>query len=137
MINPIRVRPSNHASDSRGAHSSHIRADQGMATLETALMIPVLLAITFAFLSLLNVGMQTLALSDATRTVARELARGAEVESVVTIFKEREPHASINLEWGDSTVSVVTSRPAELFVNTFGFHAFTLRQTHTAPREWN
>lgn len=137
MLNPHRVHPSTHASDSKGARSSLIKADQGMATLETALMIPVLLAITFAFLSLLNIGMQTLALSDATRTVARELARGSEIERVVTTFKEREPQATIELDWADTTVTVTTTRPAELFVNTFGFNGIVLEQTHTAPREWN
>ena len=137
MLNLHRVHPSNHASDSKGARSAELHSDQGMATLETALMIPVLLAITFAFISLLGVGMQTLALSDATRTVARELARGAEIESVVTTFKGREPDANIELDWADNTITVTTSRPAALFINTFGFQAFMLKQTHTAPREWN
>ena len=136
MLSPFRVHPSDHASDSRGAHSSRFTSDHGMATLETALMIPVLLAVTLTFISLLHIGMQVLSLSDATRTVARELARGAEVDSVIAAFSAREPGATIDLDWNEKTVTVLTSRAAELPINAFGFSPFTLEQQHTAPREW-
>lgn len=108
-----------------------------MATLETAIMVPVLLAVTFIFISLLNVGMQTLSLSDATRTAARELARGADPNDVVAAFRDREPGAQIDVRWEDSTVTVLTARSAELIVNPLGFGGFDLKQSHTAPREWN
>ena len=99
-------------------------------------MIPVLLAVTLTFISLLHIGMQVLSLSDATRTVARELARGAEVDSVIAAFSAREPGATIDLDWNEKTVTVLTSRAAELPINAFGFSPFTLEQQHTAPREW-
>jgi Flp pilus assembly protein TadG len=108
-----------------------------MATLETALMVPILLTVTFTFIAILSVGMQILSLSDATRTVARELARGAEPASIASQFTEREPTAKIDLQWEQASVTVVTSKPAELPVNFFGFNPFTIKQTHTAPREWN
>lgn len=137
MLAPSRVHPSDHASGPAGARTSRFLSDRGMATLEIALMIPVLLAVTFTFISLLHVGMQLLSLSDATRTVARELARGAQADSVVAAFTSREPLANIDLDWSESTVTVRTSRPADLPLNTFGFTLFTLQQSHTAPREWN
>ena len=107
-----------------------------MATLETALMVPILLAVTFVFISILSLGMQTLSLSDATRTAARELARGAEPESVVANFSAREPHAGIELQWSEDTVTVHSSKQGEVVSGLLDFPAVQLTQTHTAPREW-
>lgn len=107
-----------------------------MATLETALMVPVLLVITFVFISLLSLGMQTLSLSDATRTAARELARGAEPERVVANFSAREPQAGIELQWSSETVTVHTSKRGEGLTGLINFATVQLTQSHTAPREW-
>lgn len=99
-------------------------------------MVPVLLAVTFVFVSLLGVGVQSLSLSDATRTAARELARGAEPQSVVANFAVREPHAEIELHWTDDSVTVVTSKQGEVVSGALNFPAVQLNHTHTAPREW-
>ena len=74
-----------------------LRKDEGMATLETALMVPVLFLITFVFLSGISLGVQALSLSDATRTAARELARGAGEDSVREIFYRNEPSAFLQI----------------------------------------
>jgi hypothetical protein len=138
--------PLAHASEPKGARRRckspgpmrrEIARDNGMATLETALMVPILLMVTFIFIGILSIGMQTLSLSDATRTAARELARGAEPIHIVGSFKEREPHATINLQWDSDTVTVTTSKPAQVPVHLFGFPTFTIDQGHAAPREWN
>ena len=135
-----------HASGLKGARYQHrargpvrgaITDENGMATLETALMVPILLMVTFIFMGILSIGMQTLSLSDATRTAARELARGAEPVHIMGSFKDREPDATIDFRWDSDTVTVITSKPAQVPVQLFGFQPFTIDQGHTAPREWN
>jgi len=96
MNSQLCAHPGVHASGPRGARTRILLSDSGMSTLETALMVPVLLTVTFLFLSIIGVGMQALSLSDSTRTAARELARGASPESVVAIFTDREPEARIS-----------------------------------------
>ena len=107
-----------------------------MATLETALMIPVLFLVTLACISGIAMGVQTLALSDATRTAARELARGTSEDSVRQAFYRSEPTAQLQIVWDTDTVSVVTAKPAEFGVNFLGLTSFELSQIHVAPREW-
>jgi len=107
-----------------------------MATLETALMVPVLFLITFLFLCGISLGVQTLALSDATRTAARELARGASEESVRQGFFRSEPTARLQIIWDVDTVAVETLKPGEFGVSFLGLSPFELSQKHIAPREW-
>jgi Flp pilus assembly protein TadG len=68
-----------------------------MATLEAALMVPVLFLMTFVFLSGISLGVHALSLSDATHTAARELARGAGEDSVREIFHRNEPSALLQI----------------------------------------
>ncbi len=107
-----------------------------MATLETALMIPVLFLITFLFISGISLGVQTLSLSDATRTAARELARGASEDSVKESFYRSEPSARLQIIWDTDTVSVTALKPGEFGVSFLGLTPFELSQKHVAPREW-
>ena len=110
-------------------------SDSGMVTLETALMVPMLVFITFACVSIIGLGVQTLSLSDATRTAARELARGTESDLVAASFQQREPEASIVINWNQDSVSVHTVKPGRFFIGLLGQNSFTLEQTHVAPRE--
>ena len=112
-----------------------LRGDSGMVTLETALMVPVLVFITFACVSIIGLGLQTLSLSDATRTAARELARGTESDQVSAAFQQREPEASIMINWTPDSVSVHTVKRGRFFIGLLGQNPFTLEQTHVAPRE--
>jgi hypothetical protein len=113
-----------------------LRSDSGMATLETALMIPVLFLITFLFISGIALGVQTLSLSDATRTAARELARGTSEELVREGFYLSEPTAQLQIIWDTDTVSILTRKPGEFGVSFLGLTPFEISQTHVAPREW-
>ena len=115
---------------------SALRKEEGMATLETALMVPVLFLITFVFLSGISLGVQALSLSDATRTAARELARGAGEDSVREIFYRNEPNAHLQITWDTDTVSVESKKPGEFGASFMGTTPFELSQSHTAPREW-
>jgi hypothetical protein len=115
---------------------TQLKQDQGMATLETALMIPILLAVTFVFISGISVGVQALSLSDATRTAARELARGASEDSVRQLFGRNQPEAQLNISWDTDTVSVESRKRGELGAGAISFAPFDITQSHTAPREW-
>jgi hypothetical protein len=115
---------------------SALRKDEGMATLETALMVPVLFLIAFVFLSGISLGVQALSLSDATRTAARELARGAGESSVREFFHRNEPNAHLQITWDLHTVLVESTKPGEFGVSFMGTTPLELSQSHTAPREW-
>ncbi len=99
-------------------------------------MVPVLFLITFVFISGISLGIQTLSLSDATRTAARELARGAGEDSVRETFYLSEPTAQLQISWDTDTVSVKSLKPGEFGVSFMGLTPFELSQSHTAPREW-
>jgi len=107
-----------------------------MATLETALMIPVLFLITFLFISGIALGVQTLTLSDATRTAARELARGTSEELVREGFYRSEPTAQLQIIWDTDTVAILTRKPGEFGVSFLDLTPFEISQKHIAPREW-
>ncbi len=99
-------------------------------------MVPVLFLITFVFISGISLGIQALSLSDATRTAARELARGAGEDSVRETFYLSEPTAQLQISWDTDTVSVKSLKPGEFGVSFMGITPFELSQSHTAPREW-
>lgn len=99
-------------------------------------MVPVLFLITFVFISGISIGAQTLSLSDATRTAARELARGAGEDLVRETFHRSEPTAQLQITWNTETVSVESLKPGEFGVSFMGFTPLELSQSHTAPREW-
>ena len=113
-----------------------LRSESGMVTLETALMIPVLFLITFLFISGIALGVQTLSLSDATRTAARELARGTSEELVREGFYRSEPTAQLQIIWDTDTVSILTRKPGEFGVSFLGLTPIEISQKHIAPREW-
>lgn len=140
MINKLRVGSVRQVTGGRNPHvvvhrTGTITSDRGMATLETAIMIPVLLAVTAVFLSIIVLGIQTLSLSDATRTAARDLARGVPAETVRSDFLAREPDAEVDVVWGEESVTVHTRKQGELLVPFLSAALPDLRQTHVAPRE--
>mgnify|MGYP001814981067 CR=1 FL=1 len=94
------------------------RDDAGMVTLEIALAIPVLLAVTLAFVHLTNVVRLEAMAQDAARAAARELARGVDRREASRVAQRILPAATVNSSVSGAearvTVTKVVTGPAPL-----------------------
>ena len=85
------------------------RDDRGMVTAETAVVLPVLVAVTLAMVWLLTLGVAQMKVTDAAREAARALARGEPADRAVELAERAAPGASVTIEDDDGLV-VVTVR---------------------------
>jgi len=85
------------------------RDDRGMVTAETAVVLPVLVAVTLAMVWLLTLGVAQMKVTDAAREAARALARGEPADRAVELAERAAPGASVTIEDDDGMV-VVTVR---------------------------
>ena len=80
--------------------------DRGSVLLETALAIPLLVAVAMALLWVLGIGSTALALGDTARDAARSIARGEPVDEVVRRTSGRAPRAEITIDRAGGLVSI-------------------------------
>lgn len=85
------------------------RNEDGMVTAETAVALPVLVAVTLAMVWLLTLGVAQMKVTDAAREAARALARGETVERAVQLAEQAAPGSAVTVENADGMV-VVTVR---------------------------
>jgi Flp pilus assembly protein TadG len=85
------------------------RDERGIVTAETAVVLPLLVAVTLAMVWLLTLGVAQMKVTDAAREAARALARGEPVDSAVQLAQRAAPGASVTIEHEDGMV-VVTVR---------------------------
>ncbi|KQY62696.1 MULTISPECIES: TadE family type IV pilus minor pilin [unclassified Nocardioides] len=85
------------------------RDERGAVTAETALALPLLVAVTLAMVWLLTFGVAQMKSTDAAREAARALARGETADRAVALAHEVAPGASVSISEGDGTVTVVVS----------------------------
>jgi Flp pilus assembly protein TadG len=85
------------------------RDDRGMVTAETAVVLPVLVAVTLAMVWLLTLGVAQMKVTDAAREAARGLARGEPADRAVELAERAAPGASVTIEYDEGMV-VVTVR---------------------------
>ena len=109
--------------------------DRGSAVAETALMIPVLLAITVLLLAGIQVGITALHLTDTAHDLARGLARGISIEEIQHQAQEQAPDAQLTLSQADQMITVSLSQDVSLQVPLFSKLSFTLDREVTAPLE--
>ncbi len=109
--------------------------DRGSAVLETALMIPVLLALTVLLLACLQIGMTALHLTDTAHDLARGLARGISVEEIQSEASTQAPSAELTLTNTDQFVTVTLSQDVSVPVPVFSNLSFTLERSVSAPVE--
>jgi Flp pilus assembly protein TadG len=86
-----------------------VRDERGAVTAETALVIPVLVAVSLAMVWLLTLGVAQMTVTDAAREAARALARGEPTDRAVQLAELAAPGASVTIE-RDSGMVVVTVR---------------------------
>ena len=112
-------------------------ADQkGMVLLETALAIPLLAAVAVALAWGISLGATSMALGDAARLAAREIARGVDVSVAVAAAQAEVPAADVQVEEEGGSVIVIAVQdvapPGPLLTGL----AVTLSQRVAVPREW-
>ena len=110
--------------------------DSGMVTVETAVAIPLLLAIAGVALWGLAAGAAAIEVSDIGRTAARDLARGASEAQVVEYINRSIPESRIELRATSSEVIVTVHRKFTIPLPLLSDIGLDLSSTYVAPREW-
>jgi hypothetical protein len=103
---------------------------------ETALAIPLLLAVAVALSWGISLTATTLTLGDAARSAARDLARGASVEDALGRAQASAPDARVRFEDRDGSVTVVADQDVAAPVPILRGITVTLTQRVAIPREW-
>ena len=107
-----------------------------MVLLETALAIPLLAAVTVALAWGISLGATSMALGDAARQAAREIARGVEVPAALEAAQVQAPGADLQVEEADGSVVVVAVQEVSAPGPLLGGLGVTLSQRVAVPREW-
>ncbi|MBD8870920.1 TadE family type IV pilus minor pilin [Nocardioides donggukensis] len=97
---PARGRPARRGGDERGA-----------VTAETALVLPLLVALTVALLWLVTVGLAQVRATDAAREAARALARGDPADRATALARTVAPGATVQVVHDADRVEVRVRLP--------------------------
>ncbi len=111
--------------------------DRGMVVAETALAIPVLVALAAALIWGVSVAGQALVLADAAHEAARDVARGVASAEAAHRISERIPAARVSVEESDGLVLVVLEQDVPSPLPLLRGVTVPLRQEVTALREWS
>ena len=111
------------------------QCDRGSAVIETALMIPVLLALTILMITGIQVGMTALHLTDTAHDLARGLARGISLDEIQVQAHSQAPNAELTLTQADQSITVGLSQEVSVPVPLLSRLSFHLDRTATAPLE--
>jgi Flp pilus assembly protein TadG len=100
------------------------RDERGMVTAETAVVLPVLVAVTLAMVWLLTLGVAQMKVTDAAREAARALARGEPTDRAIQLAERAAPGAAVTID-DDEGMVVVTVRqevspPGGVLAGAFG-----------------
>lgn len=110
--------------------------DSGMVLLETALAIPILLAVAAALAWGLSLAGTSAVLGDAVRTAARELARGEAVGEALQRAQAQAPGALLTIGEESGLTVVRGSQEVSAPVPLLRGMTVTVRQQVAVPREW-
>lgn len=111
-------------SDSVRLHDPAARDERGMVTAETAVALPVLVAVTLAMVWLLTLGVAQMKVTDAAREAARALARGEPADRAAALAERAAPGATVTIQ-AEAGMVVVTvqqdvSAPGGVLTGAFG-----------------
>lgn len=112
------------------------RNDEGMVIVEAALAIPALVAVAAAMIWALLVATTNLAVGDAARAAARELARGVPAAEALARAEASVPGAHASVEDAADAVAVVVSKQVSAPVPILTGMTVTVSQRIAVPREW-
>lgn len=110
--------------------------DAGMVIVETAIAIPVLLAVAAALLWTVGLGITTLALGDECGRIAREVARGGDATVLLAQVQRDHPSSLFSVvDEDDGQVRVIGTQRVTA-PGLLGGLGVTLTRTVVAMREW-
>jgi len=112
------------------------RSDDGMVIVEAAVAIPALVAVTSALVWAVLVATTNLAVGDAARSAARELARGVPVAEALARAEAGVPGAHARVEEAADEVAVVVIKDVGAPVPILNGLTVTVSQRIAVPREW-
>lgn len=107
-----------------------------MVVAEAALVIPVLAVVAFVLAWAVSVTGTWLTLADATRQVARDIARGMSTSDAVLAAQSRAPEAVLTIDEAGAEVSVTAEQFVAPPVPLLAGWRLPLRQSIVIPREW-
>jgi short subunit fatty acids transporter len=107
-----------------------------MVLLETALALPLLAAVAIALAWGISLTATTMALGDAARQVARDVARGVDAHVAVAAAQGVAPGATIRVDGDSASVVVVVDKEVSAPVPILSGISVTLSQRVAIPREW-
>lgn len=107
-----------------------------MVVAEAALVIPVLAVVAFVLVWAVSVTGTWLMLADATRQVARDVARGVSVDEALLAAQSRAPEAVLTVDEVGAEVSVTAEQQVAPPVPLLSGWRLPLRQSVVIPREW-
>ncbi len=105
--------------------------------LETALAIPLLMAVSVALAWGLSLAATSAALGDAARNAARSLARGEDAPEVMDRARAEAPGADIAVDESAGGLTVVISRDVAAPVPILDGLSVTITQHVVVTREWS
>jgi len=105
--------------------------------LETAIAIPLLLAVTVGLAWSISLAGTSLALGDAVRQVARDVARGVPADAALDSARSAAPGAELRIDDADGQVVVVADQRVTAPVPVLRGISVTLSQRVTVPHEWS
>ena len=128
-------RPAGRAPIHSGPFQLPWRNDSGSAVLETAIAVPVLVAIAAMMLWAMGLGVTSLALASQARDVARAIARGESNESAISGVAKGRPKARVLVSESGGIVSVSVLEAVSIPLPLFDGLEMTIEQGAAARRE--
>jgi Flp pilus assembly protein TadG len=86
------------------------REERGAVTAETAVVLPLLVAVTLAMIWLVAVGLAQMRATDAAREAARAVARGDSVARAEVLARQAAPGIGVQVVRSDGEVRVVVDQ---------------------------
>lgn len=108
-----------------------------MVLLEAVIAIPLLLAVALCLGWAVALAGTTMALGDAARQVAREVARGTEVNAALDSARATAPGAALRIEQDGESVVVVAKQQVSAPGPILSGISVTLHQRVAVPAEWS
>lgn len=108
-----------------------------MVIAETAIAIPVLTAIALILAWGVSLAIDVLALADAARQVARDVARGVSIDAAVGAVAVDFPDVALVVEEAGEWVTVSAEGVVRAPVPVLSGLALPIRQSVTLSREWS
>ena len=107
-----------------------------MVIAEAAMAIPALLLVALALAWGVSLGTTSLALADAARQAARDLARGVDDASALAAAQQSVAGSRLEVTWEDGSPAVTASASVSPPGPVLSGLVITLHQRVAIPREW-